>query len=87
MSRDLIPALVFSPQEIVREEWEASELSKDDLEKLSQGSSIVVDEIINGKRAITSDIAYTLSEIFGASPQFWINIENNYRKFLRYSQK
>lgn len=37
-----------------------------------------ISEIIRGKRAITIDTALRFSKFFGTSPEFWINIQNQY---------
>ena len=37
-----------------------------------------VNEIVKGKRGITAETAWLLSESFGTSPQFWINLQTNY---------
>lgn len=37
-----------------------------------------IDEIIQGKSAITADIALRLSKYFGLSERFWLNIQVNY---------
>lgn len=34
-----------------------------------------VSAIIRGKRAITEDIALDFSEVFGASPEFWLGMQ------------
>lgn len=34
-----------------------------------------VNTLINGKRAVTADTALLLSEIFGTSPEFWMNLQ------------
>jgi len=34
-----------------------------------------INEIVHGKRAITTDTAYRLAQYFGTSPQFWINAQ------------
>lgn len=38
--------------------------------------------IINGKRQITVDTALDFSEALGTSPQFWLNLQNNYNLAL-----
>jgi addiction module HigA family antidote len=38
-----------------------------------------VSEIINGRKQITAMTALTLSELLGTSPEFWMNLEMNYR--------
>jgi hypothetical protein len=34
-----------------------------------------VNTLINAKRAVTADTALLLSEIFGTSPEFWMNLQ------------
>ncbi len=34
-----------------------------------------VNTLINGKRAVTADTALLLSDIFGTSPEFWMNLQ------------
>ena len=34
--------------------------------------------IVNGKRNITADTASRLGAFFGTSPQYWLNIQNQY---------
>ena len=37
-----------------------------------------VNEICRGKRGISADMAMKLSRALGASPQFWLNLQNNW---------
>jgi len=37
-----------------------------------------LNEIIHGKRGITPRTAMDLSEALGMSPEFWLNLQNNY---------
>lgn len=37
-----------------------------------------VNEIINGKRGVTSETALSLADLFGTTPQFWANLQMNY---------
>jgi antitoxin HigA-1 len=37
-----------------------------------------INEIVRGKRGITSETAWLLSQAFGTSPEFWINLQTNY---------
>ncbi len=34
-----------------------------------------INEIVHGKRAITTDTAFRLSQYFGNSSQFWLNLQ------------
>ena len=37
-----------------------------------------INEIVHGKRAITTDTAFLLSQYFGNSAQFWLNLQAIY---------
>lgn len=37
-----------------------------------------INEIVHGKRAISTDTAFRLSQYFGNSPQFWLNLQSGY---------
>lgn len=41
-----------------------------------------VNAIVNGKRQITVEIALDFAEVLGTSPQFWMNLQNNYNLAL-----
>ena len=37
-----------------------------------------INEICRGKRGISAEMAMKLSQALGASPQFWLNLQNNW---------
>ena len=37
-----------------------------------------INEIVHGKRGISADTALRFSRLFGTSPQFWLNIQDQY---------
>ncbi|MBN4071998.1 HigA family addiction module antidote protein, partial [bacterium AH-315-F18] len=37
-----------------------------------------VNEVIKGKRGITPETAWLLSQALGTTPQFWINLQSNH---------
>ena len=37
-----------------------------------------INEIVRGKRGVTPETAWLLSQAFGTSPEFWINLQTNY---------
>lgn len=37
-----------------------------------------VNEIVRGKRGITPETAWLLSQAFATTPQFWLNLQMNY---------
>ncbi len=45
-----------------------------------------VNEIVRGKRGITSETAWLFAEALGTSPEFWLNLQTNY-DLVRYRPK
>ena len=37
-----------------------------------------INEIVRGKRGISSETAWLLSEAFETSPEFWVNLQSSY---------
>ena len=37
-----------------------------------------INEIVKGKRSVTAETAWLLSEALGTTPQFWINLQATY---------
>jgi len=76
--KNLTAAEVFPPGEFLRDELEARGWTQADLAKILGRPRRLISEIIDGKRAITAEIAWGLGEAFGIDPQFWLNLESSY---------
>ena len=37
-----------------------------------------INELVNGKRGVTASTALRLAKFFGNSPNFWLNLQNNW---------
>ena len=46
----------------------------------------MISEIINGSKQITPETSVELAQAIGSSPEFWHNLEANYRLALARSQ-
>ncbi len=40
-----------------------------------------INELVNGKRGVTPSTALRLSKFFGNSPQFWLNLQQNWELY------
>ncbi len=76
-------AEAFPPGEFIKEELEARGWTQDDLADILGRQNSVVSAIVNGKRAISLDIANDLAAAFGTTPQFWMNLETTYQLFVK----
>lgn len=68
----------FAPGEYIAEELEARSWSQLDLADILGRPPQAVNEIINGKRAITAETAKGLGDAFGTSAQLWMNLQSAY---------
>ena len=46
-----------------------------------------ISEIYNEKRGITPVMALKLSNLFGTTPEFWMNLQSNYDLYKAYSRQ
>ena len=77
-----IPAEVFPPGEMLRDELEARGWTQNDLAVILGRPFRLVNEIVSGKRAISPETARGLGEALDTDPQFWMNLETAYRLSL-----
>ncbi len=67
------------PGEILFEEFlQPMGISQYKLAKDINAPARRINEIVQGKRAITANTALRLGRYFGMSPQFWINLQSHY---------
>ncbi len=66
----------FTPGEILLEEFiQPAGLNQGELAELMAVPRRRVNEIVNGRRAITPDTAIRLSRVFGTSPEYWLILQ------------
>ena len=74
------PDIAIPPGEYLAEEIEARGLSQKDLARQMGRPLNAINEIINGKKAITAETALQLEEALPDIPaRFWLNLETDYR--------
>lgn len=74
---ELLPPI--HPGEILKEEFlEPMGISQYRLAKEISVSARRINQIVQGKRAITPDTALRLSRYFGMSERFWLNLQTRY---------
>ncbi len=67
------------PGEVLAEEFlEPLEMSQYRLAKSIGVPPRRINEIVQGKRAVTADTALRLSHFFGTSAQFWLNLQTHF---------
>jgi len=83
MLNRLKPFLNIGPGEFIKEELELRNWRQEDLAEILGLSLKSVNKLLQNKQAITLETARLLSKAFGQSPQYWINLDTNYRLRLQ----
>lgn len=74
------PAEVFPPGDFIRDELEARGWTQGDLAQIMGRPLQAVNEIVSGKKQITTETALGLAKAFGDDDAlYWMNLENVYR--------
>jgi HTH-type transcriptional regulator/antitoxin HigA len=73
----------IGPGEFIKEELEVRNWRQEDLAEILGISLKTVNQLIKNKQTITIETAKLLSKAFGQSPQYWINLDSNYRLRLQ----
>ena len=74
------PDVAIPPGEYLAEEIEARKLSQKELARLMGRPANTINEIINGKKAITAETALQLETVMQEIPaRFWLNLETDYQ--------
>lgn len=83
MATSPIPAYVPSPGETILDELEARGMGLAELGQVSSNLPEIAENIINEKGVIDEEAALLLGRAFGISSNFWLNLEHNYRTYIR----
>ncbi len=83
MGNKYAPFLNIGTGKFIKEELEARNWRQKDLVDILGISLKNVNKLIINKQAITIETAKLLSKAFGQSPQYWINLDTNYRLRLQ----
>ena len=66
------------PGEVLKDELEEIGLTQTALAAHIGVLPKTINEICRGKRGISAEMAVKLSKALGGSPQFWLNLQNNW---------
>jgi addiction module HigA family antidote len=71
------------PGEILLEEFlNPMGKTQQDLARHLDWTFAKVNEIVNGKRGVTPETALTFADVFGTTPDFWMNLQANHDLWL-----
>ncbi|MBK8080630.1 MAG: HigA family addiction module antidote protein [Saprospiraceae bacterium] len=78
----LRPAKKFGPGYFIKEQMEYRNWTQEDLSEVIGMTPKHLNKILLDKQPITLDTAKILAEVFESSPQYWLNLDANYRLWL-----
>jgi addiction module HigA family antidote len=71
-----IPAPPVSPGDVLRKYiFSEPEITQERLAKAMLVSRFSINQIVNGKRAVTADMALRLAHVTSTTPDFWLNLQ------------
>jgi addiction module HigA family antidote len=73
----LIPAPPISPGEVLRKRILGGPITQERLAEAMRVSRISINQIINGRRSITAEMALRLAHVTSTSPGFWLNLQKD----------
>ena len=77
---DAYPDIAIPPGEYLEEELEERGISQKELAKRMGRPLNAINEIVNGKKAITAETALQLEQVMPEIPaRFWLNLETDYQ--------
>ncbi|HWA90500.1 MAG TPA: HigA family addiction module antitoxin [Rhizomicrobium sp.] len=57
---------------------DAKGITQDQLARAMAVSRLSVNQLVNGKRSITADMALRLARVLGTTEEFWFNLQRDY---------
>lgn len=73
-----VKRLPTHPGDVVKEELEVRGISQKQFSEYTGISYTMLNEILNGKRPVTSDIALIIEAALGINPELLINMQSRY---------
>lgn len=70
-----VPAPPVTPGDVLRKRILGADITQDALAKAMDVSRFSVSQIINGKRAVTPEMALRLSHVTSTTPEFWLDLQ------------
>jgi antitoxin HigA-1 len=71
----LVPAPPIGPGDVLRDHILKSGITQDQLADAMRVSRFSVNQIVNGRRSITADMALRLAHVTSTTPGFWLNLQ------------
>jgi len=78
MSQTLVSSYVIHPGEMIKDEIEERGISQRQLAAQMEVSASVLNEVLNGKRPVTTEYALMLEAVLGIDAAIWLRLQMDY---------
>nr|WP_129735310.1 HigA family addiction module antitoxin [Parabacteroides goldsteinii] len=78
MSKEFRPYMPTHPGEVLKDELLARKITQKKFAELISMSYAILNEVLNGKRPVTADLALMLEAALGIRASIWIDMQSNY---------
>jgi addiction module HigA family antidote len=78
MNMTSLPPLAIHPGQFLSELLEELDISQVELARTINVSPMRISHIVRGERPVTADIALRFGHVFKQSPQYWLNLQDQY---------
>ena len=78
LANDLTSSLLIHPGEMIKDEIMARDITQKELARQMGVSYTVFNEILNGKRPVTTEYAMLLEAALGTDANIWMGLQNSY---------
>lgn len=78
MIQDITPFIATHPGEVLKDELDARGIRQNDFAKEIDVQKSFLNEIVNGKRPVTADLAIVLEKALGISADYWMKFQSQY---------
>jgi len=82
IANNLTPFEPTHPGELIREELEERKVSQAKLAQQIGVSPSLLNEVVNGKRAVNTELALLLEAALGISAHIWLELQTDYNMFM-----
>ena len=82
IANNLTPFVPTHPGELIREELEERKLTQTRLAEQIGVSPSLLNEVVNGKRAVNTELALLFEAALGISANIWLNLQSDYNMHM-----
>jgi addiction module HigA family antidote len=82
IANNLTPFEPTHPGQLIRDELEERDMSQASLAAKIGVAPSVLNEVINGKRAVNTELALLLEAAFGIAAHIWLDLQSDYNMYV-----